>query len=224
MAGWDCAASVKVCAFRFARLNATGNPVAGANNMIVTDRMVSLAASPDVVAGDVYEQKNGCGGLAVSHRNPDTTRWYNLTLTAAEDNPELFEILVEGVELMIKSATTRGYKVPELGSVPTTDYGTSIEAWSEAIDPVTDDVDAELPYFRWVFPKTKNWRLGDVTLENGVKVPALTGRALGNPNWDDGPDHDWFGISDVEADRAINVARDTEIPSVACGYQVIAAS
>lgn len=209
----DCAASLFVCMMRVARLNADGSPDAGANNLYVTDALIKLTWEPDLEAGQEFLVKNGCGDVAASHKHDDQIKRYNMALDLVSPDPDLTELLVGGTVL----DGGNGYQAPSLGR--TTNPDVSIEAWSKAI--VGGDVADTLPWFRWVFPRTR-WQKGARNLEEAFMGVPFTGRATENDNWGNGPANDW----DDDSTKAYQWLRvdDDDLPDSACGYQTLVAS
>lgn len=218
MAQNDCAGSLQVCRLRVARLNADGSPDTGDNNMYVTDTLISLGATPQVVAGEDMSLVNGCGEPVVQHQDEDKITRLNLTASLAKPDPDLVALLT-GATLITDGGDSIGFQYPALNS-SVMGPAVSIEAWSKAI--VNGKVAVDLPWWRWVYPFTE-WRLADApTLENAPLALALTGRALENTEWGNGPANDWAYASD----RVLNVARDetANVPDASCGAVAVPAS
>jgi hypothetical protein len=207
----DCAASLYVCRFRVARLNADGSPKVGANNMVVSEALARLSWEPELEAGTEHVQKNGCGDVYASYKKRDQVKRLTMTLDLVTPDPDLQEILVGGEVL----DNGNGYAYPDLGD--TNDDKVSIEAWSKAL--VNGEVDDTLPWIWWVFPET-SWQYGARALEESFMGLPFTGSATENSNWDNGPANDWPEIST----QVCQHLRIDDIPDADCGYQAIPAS
>lgn len=207
----DCAASLYVCLFRVARLNADGSPKVGANNMVVSEQLGRLTFEPEIEQGTEHTQKNGCGNIVASYKKRNQVKRLNLGLELLSPDPALQEILVGGEVL----ADGDGYAYPELGDA--NEDKVSVEVWTRAI--VDNDVADINPWIWWVFPETK-WQYQGRNLEESFLNMPFAGEATENPNWDNGPANDW----PEESDRVVQHLRIDDIPDVACGYQAIPAS
>lgn len=209
----DCAASLFVCMMRVARLLTDGTPDQGADNLYVSDALIKLAWEPDVEEGNELTQKNGCGDIAASHKHDDQVKAYNMTLDLVSPDPELHELLIGGTVL----DNGNGYQAPALGR--SSAASVSIEAWSKAI--IGGDVADNLPWFRWVFPRSR-WRPGGKNLEEAFMGVPFVGRATENDNWGNGPANDW----DADSTKAFQWLRvpDDDLPDSVCGYQALPAS
>lgn len=217
----DCAGSVQLCALRVAKLASTGAPDPGAENLYVTDTMMSLEVDPEVSDGEDIEEKNGCGKIIVDYRSPDAYRRLNVSLVLAVPNPELVALLTGHGQLLTKDGSTVGFDYPALFDAFPED-GVSIEGWSKAI--VDGVLAGTNPYWRWVLPKVKNFRLGTRTLEDGSSQTTLEGHGYGNAQWGDGPVNDWDSIADEDIAGPLAFARDATIPEASCEYQELVAS
>lgn len=213
-----CFGSVKFCRSRFGRLLNDGVPDPGAENLITTEHAMRLRWAPVYRDGEEIQVPNGCGDLAINHRDKSRLVRWDVELELVYPFPELTEMLVGG-EVIQLNGETIGYASPELG-VAVDDYGVSIEAWSNA--KIGDEDPSELPYIRWVFGKVKNWRFaGERELNNTGHVASVySGEAYDNANFFDGPANDWDYISG----RTWALARDGAPPAAVCGYQTLLAS
>jgi len=83
-----------------------------------------------------------------------------------------------------------GYMAPTLGKIPARAHaGVSIEAFGQAIIDGTQASD--LPYWWWVFPRVKDMHVQPREFANAPALTNLEGQAYENPNWCDGPTHEW---------------------------------
>lgn len=216
----DCAGVIRACAMRVAELDGSGVPNPGAQNLYVTDQLVELTATPNVVNGPEIRQDNACGEAVVSVKSDDLIDRYNIELTIATPDPELTHLLVGGLletdaDPAFVGAT--GYGAPQL-NVNEKPNGVSIELWSQRI---TDGaLDPEFPYLWTIWPRVKSMRLGPMRWFNGVQTRPFVGNAIENANWFDGPLNDW----PISSDRAFHQIETKTIPDTVCGYQSIVAS
>lgn len=83
-----------------------------------------------------------------------------------------------------------GYVAPTLGAIPARAHsGVSFELFGEAIIDGTQASD--LPYFWWVFPRVKDMHVMPREFANAPNLLTLEGQAYENPNWGNGPTHEW---------------------------------
>jgi hypothetical protein len=83
-----------------------------------------------------------------------------------------------------------GYIAPTLGAIPARAHaGISVELFGEAIIDGTQASD--LPFFWWVFPRIKDMHVQPREFANAPNLLNLEGQAYENPNWGDGPTHEW---------------------------------
>lgn len=216
----DCAASINVCMLRVASLKLDGSfDRTGVGTIYTTDQMIKLSFQPDLNAGDDFEQKNGCGVPYVLWKDCDRLKRMVMQLDIATPDPELTQMLMGGT-VLTKGTNTRGYMYPRVNAAVCSPY-VSVEAWSRATlngAPV-----AALPFWRWVFPRVE-WWVASRELGNAIMVSQFNGFGIENPNWYNGPNDDWFAISDQQVVSACAYARDTALPTAVCGSTLRSAS
>lgn len=211
----DCLPQIQACAIRVARLDPSGVPSPGADNLYVSDALVSLTTSPEIEEGEEFTVKNACGSQCVNFKDCDSYKRWTLALELCTPDPELHELLAGGAVLTDGAAV--GYGVPFLGRNDCPN-GFSIELWAKRIDS-SGAQDADYPWAWWVIPRAY-LVLGERKFENGPLANAFTGFAIENPNWFDGPNNDW----PVASDRALQWIPTDTIPEPSCGYAALVAS
>lgn len=211
----NCRRQVQACAIRVARLASDGSPIAGADNLYVSDALTQLVTDPELSEGDEFELKNACGEVCVNFKDCDRLKRLNITLGLCYPDPELQELLLGGT--VLTSGDAVGYAYPELGAA-TCPNGVSIELWARRID-TAGAPDVDFPYEWYVLPRVYLFP-GGRTFENGPITVETTGFAIENPEWFDGPENDW----PVASDRVLQSIPTATIPEAACGYQVATAS
>lgn len=215
MAETDCRGQVNGCAIRVARLDTNGVPLPGAENLYVSDALVSLAWTSVYTDGNEIDESNACGATSVYFKAPDTFKRGDVEITLVTPDPFLSEML-SGGDVLTSGAIPKGFAAPPLG--PITGAGVSVELWSIRVDD--GDMDPSYPYAHWVYPKIKNLRLGDHTHESGALKPVFSGQAYENINWYDGPVGDWPATSD----RVYQWLPAASLPTPSCAYINLAAS
>jgi len=212
----DCAREVFSCALRVARLEPNGVPDPGDDNLYVSDALTTLTVEPVIVEGEEIEVKNACGEVCVNVKDCDRLKRLDLTLGLCYPDPELLELLAGGS--VLTSGDAVGYAFPELGSAGCPN-GVSVELWAKRWEGTSGSQHATFPYSWYVLPKTF-WQHSTRTFENGPVTVELSGFAVENENWFDGPLNDW----PVASDRVMQSIPTATIPEAACGYQPIAVS
>jgi hypothetical protein len=189
MAGNGAPGSVLGVAMRVCRLDAAGFPIAGANNLYVTNNYTKLDMKPVMQAGLDLSQTNAAGATSVSWRTNDTLKRVDLTLELTVPDPELEELL----------------------GVDANPNGVGLELWSRAVkngSPYT------VPYRRWVIGRAF-FVLADRTIDASPLTVPLEGYCNENPNFGNGPLNDWS----LGSSRCVQEALDPTVPTVADGYQ-----
>lgn len=206
-----CLSAVMACRLRVARLHDDGTLDPGAENLYVSDAIISIGSDPDVEAGTVLTQKNGCGRVCVRRRSDDETLAYNLTMSLCQLDAELIEMLT-GATLITVGGVTVGLQRPKQGDAKPL---VCVEAWQEARNATEQATfGGALLWWHWAWPKVK-WTAGQHTLEEGVLTVPLTGYAEENDQMGTGPAADWPDLITA----AESFWLDDAIPDAVCGYQ-----
>lgn len=215
MAETDCRGIVNACRIRVARLDTNGVPLPGANNLYVSDALVSLAFTAVYTDGDEIEEKDACGIARVNFRSADTFKRGDVEITLVTPDPYLSEML-SGGDVLTSGALPKGFAAPPLG--PVVGNGVSVELWAIRVDDGAED--ADYPYAHFAYPRIKNLRIGDHSHEQGALKPVFSGQAYENINWYDGPAGDWPATSD----RVYQWIPTNTLPEASCAYAELAAS
>lgn len=215
----NCFSPILACRLRVARLDDSGAPLAGANNLVVSDALIRIGYSVVVEEGANLTQKNGCGVQCVKYQGDDKITGVNLTLELCSLDFELLEMLTGGT-LVTEGGFTRGLTLPpadqELAN------RVSVEAWSLAWDGDEQATEgADTLTIRTIFPST-SWVEGDRTYEEGITRIPLTGRGRSNANFGDGPGNDLpWGVYVTPKGEYVD---SDPMPEATCGYQSLVAS
>ena len=215
MAGNRCLRPVQGIALRIARLDAAGATPAGASNLIVTDAFTKVGWAPEFAEGETLTVTNAQGANCVDRKDADKYRWWNIALDLCFPDPEIAE-MIAGALLITTTGDTTGAGVPRLNQA-ISQNGVSLEIWTHALNGPSN-TDAITPYIKFVMPKTYNWTIGEQSIENGAVVLPLSGTAIENPGWLNGPANDWIGPSGADS-RAIMWMQTATVPASVCGYQ-----
>ena len=210
-----CPGQIQACAMRISKLDGSGVPNPGAQNMYVTNSLITLGYTAEVAVGDDVEVRNACGEVCLSYKDCDRLKRLNVEITLCKPDPELMEVLVGGTRLVSGDAV--GYAFPQLNAT-SCPQGVSIELWARAVNSAGSPDDL-FPYNWWVFPRVY-LQHNAATFENGPFQPQFSGFAIENENWFDGPLNDW----PVASTRVAQMIPTDDIPTPSCGYAAIAAS
>lgn len=167
---------------RVTRLDSVGNPVAGPNNLVVTDKAITLTITPDVLAGEQKDTKGGNDRLLNTYRGQDIVRRRNLELDVGVDQEALAEILTGAAAI----TDTGGDPIGVQFNSPC-DFDSpflAFEGWQDLWDCDHQPSDP-YRYLLWVFPSSR-WIDGPTTAHNDFTPFKFHGYTVGNANWGEG--------------------------------------
>lgn len=216
-----CFTSVDACAIRVAKLATSGHALAGASNGYVSDAQIKIDIGLEIDTGAEFIQKNGCGQIVTSVKEPDKIKRATLKLDLAQLDFELMYLMCGG-NLKTKTGHGIGYEPPAIdGGAPAP---ICFEVWSKAFDAAQQSVPAftspNAAYLHFVLPMVACTQQ-PFTLANGITVFSVNGNGSENAQISaDGPFNDWptdiaqqSGIT-----RTYGVFLDPTIPTAACGF------
>lgn len=209
-----CLPQVQAIAMRVTDLDVDGVPLPGADTIVVSNALTTMAVSPVYTDGDEIEEKGASGAVCVNFRSADSLKRYDVTITICTPDPYL-QAKLSGGDVLTAGGKV-GFADPAIGVV--TGNGVSIEIWTLRI--LSGALDSDSPYAWHVYPRVQNLRVGDYTHQNGSLAPVFSGQAVENPNWFDGPDNDWPAASD----RVHQWIEANSYPTPACGPSALVAS
>lgn len=210
-----CSPWVQACAMRVSRLASDGSPIAGSDDLYVTDQFTTFRIRTVKKTGDEFTVPNACGEDCVNYKAPDTYKRLDIDLGLCVRDPELMELISGGTRL--SSGAAVGYAYPALGSAG--NDGVALEFWAKRLSGTTGQQDATFPYERILFPRAYLFH-ADWEIANAPIVAAFSGFAIENPEFLDGPQNDWT----VASSRVVQSLPVATIPTPACGYQTALAS
>lgn len=225
MGDYDGAGSLFGLGMRVTRLDATGAPLAGANNSYVTDALVKVDLGLEYDEADEIVQKNGAGRICVSYKAPDSLKRGTIEeLQVCTPDPNLLPFLMGGevIEDPDDPAGARaiGYKAPEVGGDPNPN-GIGIEVWTRAV--IGGSYASSLPYFHWVVPRAFLKPSSGLTISGeDPMVPEFEGFSTQSESWGTGPDAA-LDTNLLTADRVWQYLRVAELPDLAPAFTEIAA-
>ena len=212
----NCGPSFGACGARVTLLDEFGNVDAGENSY-VTDKLVSLAFSPNIDTGNTFSQRNGCGCSLARFRAEDIFNWWEFTFTDGAMEPEMMALMV-GSTTITDAGDSVGFHFPSALDCSDVRRQVALEIWTQHI--VGSNKDAGHPYIHWVWPASV-WQLGDNTAEEDFMNPVLTGFSRSNPLWGSGPYSDGPPDgSDVGPEGAVWKTSDTP-PAADCATATV---
>lgn len=213
-----CASSINVCRMRVAKLDATGVPLPGSDNLYVSDALIKADVGLTISAGNRIEQRNGCGAICLTYEERDRVVGSTLGLELCQLDAELIGMLT-GARVLMRDGEAVGLDVTD----PADDHGVSVEMWTMAWDDEEQlVVGGKLAYYRMGFPRLRSV-LGNHTLEQAVLRVPVTGKGNANANFYDGPANDWPDAP-ILGPYAVFLDDEDGMPDAACGYQTLLAS
>lgn len=209
-----CDAAIHLCAVRVTRLDSIGNPVAGPNNVYVTENSIQVTVKPEVEAGVSKTLVGGCDCIIADYRGYDKLKRFNLEIDLGKLEPGLQEMMIGASAILDADLDPIGIWWPsQLSCNDPSQPNVCFEGWQDLWE---DDHQASAPFrfVHWIWPSTF-WQIGDHTLQNDFNQPKLTGFTRGNPNWGLGI----YGDLPEAAEPLGGWFYDDSIPTAECGWQ-----
>lgn len=209
----ECLAALHLCRVRATRLDATGSPTAGPNNVVVSDTPMVLSVTPNIEAGQDKTLVGGCDCIIATYRGFDKLKRFDLSLDMGLMEPALFELMT-GATAILDGSDPIGnwFPINQFDCSTPAQPNVCFEGWQTGWDE--DQQDATWPYIHWIFPSSF-WHYDAQTLQDDFTQPKLTGFTRGNSNWGEGI----FGDLPEAAEQLGGWFYSTTIPTASCGYQ-----
>lgn len=213
LAATQCLASIYANRIRVSRLHSSGSLAPGAKNLYVTDSVIKVGWTPQLLAGQQFTGYNGSGAVCVYASEDDQILRYDLTLDLCTLDFELFELLMGG-RTITQGGVTVGYADRPLQSGPPM---VCFEAWSTAyVGNAVATADNTTLFFHHVWPNVK-WTIGASTMDRAVYTTPVLGKGIPNTQMGLGPSAQWPTV----ITEAHAVFLDEAIPAAVCGYQAL---
>lgn len=210
--------SIKGRVARITRLDQCGAPVYGTCGYLVTEGFISVAFSREEEAGDEYTQKNAWGAFCINEKDPDLTKWWNVTIVLCEVDPDILDI-VGGATPVVFGTDTIGVTFGP--NAPVGKF--AIEVWTKAVGQGAC-AGGTLEWGYFLAAEVRNGKVdGDITIENAALTMTLVGEAISATDaWGIGPHGDnpmkvLTGFP--EGDQLAIVKTDVQPPAVTEGCQ-----
>jgi len=209
----QCLAAIHLCRVRATRLNDDGTPMAGPNNVYVSDKPIQLGVTPVLEAGKDSTLTGGCDCIIATYRGFDKLKRFDFELDLGVLEPDLLELLLGSAII-----TASGENIGQWWSENAFDCSVAaqpnicLEGWQTGWED--DRQSVSHPFVRWIWPSTY-WQIAAHTLQNDFTQPKITGFSRGNSAWGLGI----FGDQPEAAGPLGGFFYDSQQPAAECGYQ-----
>lgn len=209
----ECLAAIHLCRVRATRLNANGTPMAGPNNVYVSDKPIQLGVTPVIEAGQDKTLVGGCDCIVAEYRGTDKLKRFDFTLDLAVLEIGLLEMLL-GSDVILDTGVPIGqwWSEQAFQCSSAVQPNVALEGWQTGW--ATGGPDVTWPYIHWVWPSTF-WQIGAHTLQNDFLQPQVTGFSRSNSAWGTGI----YGDQPEAAGSLGGFFYSATIPAASCGYQ-----
>lgn len=211
-----CPTPLHICRLRVTKLDSVGNVSSDDDNSWVTDKVISLAPTPELQSGEDRTLQGGCECIIASVRTPDRLKRFTFELVLGALEPGLFSLLI-GATVMADGADDIGFDWPDQIDCSFVEQLVAIEAWGDAY--TGDAPDPVRPYFYALWPASQ-WEPAQTTFQNDFAPFTFNGFSRTNSQWGDGP----YGDVDLPASPGIRggiyqVA--SAPPTAACDFATV---
>jgi hypothetical protein len=217
VSGEICTIVRQPCVVRFARLDSTGATPAGVTNGYIATGFIEGTITP------VYEDTDALGAITDACDNVmlddpahNLYRGSDVELQFGPFAPERME-LTAALTLLTNAGSTVGWAMPAQGLV--NPPGVSVEIWLNNYTYGSANVLATNNFVRCVMPKLINPKVSPLTLGRANQIQTITGRAVDNPGFGNGPANDILVITPTT--RSVYFYQENTRPTAACGYFTI---
>jgi len=172
---------------RVTKLDSCGVPLTGVGSCsIVTKGFVSVERTAEFADPDEFVAKNADGDLCLNERSPALFRWYNLTITFCEVDPDLYAMLTGNPVVLDDTTPTPrsvGWRTREGANV---NANVAIELWTKLGGQQCSGGVPQWGYY--LLPFVKEGTAGDLTIANAASSFVVTNaRTAGGAGWAEGP-------------------------------------
>lgn len=178
--------SIKSRRARITRVDDCGSPVYGECSYVVTNGYISITFSREEESGDEYTQKNAWGDFCINEKDPDLTKWWNVSIQFCEIDPDILDI-TGGANPVVFEDDTIGVTFGP--NAPVNAF--ALESWTKkaGTDACAGGVQ-EWGFF--ITPFIRNGKVeGDIVLANAALTLTISGEAIAATDaWGVGPHGD----------------------------------
>jgi len=211
----DCPNLIHLCVIRVTRLDALGNPLAGPDNVWVSNTEAQLVVTPQYEAGKRIVQVGGCDCITGFYQGFDKLTNFTLDLDINKAEWGLMEMMTGGTAIADSATAAKGIWWPTNAydcAVPA-QPNVCFEGWQDAYD--IDHPDPDTPYVHWIYPSSF-WKIEAHTMQNDFTPLKMTAFTRANPNWGEGIYGD---LPEAAGDLGGGFDTDVAPPTASCLYQ-----
>ena len=180
----QCFTPWKIPIIRITNLNSCGVPQTGCT-VVATDSIISVEMEPEYEERQDFFKKNGDGTFCVQVTNPPIFKWYNVTVTICNVDPDLIA-LTTGEQRVYDDAAVpnaHGWST-DVGAAANSNF--ALEGWTRLANtsvPCTGGVEYGYGILPWVTQAT----IQAMTLQNDTTDLVIAGRTQVGSPWGTGP-------------------------------------
>lgn len=178
----QCVTPIQARVMRLVKLDDCGNPVTGAESMVVvSDGFISIASSPQYQDGEEHSQRNAAGAIALYQKDPSELTRVDLTTNFCILDPDAI-VVITG-ERLLTNATDVGTGIAYGEGMLTARH--SLEVWQPVAGAGACDPSGNQQFVYWAFPNVGNAKVQDFTFENGpFQFTTVAETRAVSPLWD----------------------------------------
>jgi hypothetical protein len=179
-----CFKPIRVPRVRATLLDSCGAVVESSCSSITTSGIVTIEQTAELQDRDEFYEKNADGEFCVEDDVPPILKWYNLTITFCEVDPEMVYFMNRQTLIMSDEETPSAIgNVSRQGDIALVNFG--FEAWTRLANQSDCADGVRYGYILW--PWVVEGTMGDVTYQNGTANFVVTARTKRYSLWDEGP-------------------------------------
>lgn len=180
----QCFTIWKIPRIRATLLNSCGVPQTGCST-VVSSGVISVEMEPEYEERQDFFKKNGDGTFCVTVTNAPVLKWYNVTLTMCDVDPDLIAIATAEQRVYDDAATPNaiGWSTDE-GAAANANF--ALELWTRLANtstPCTGGVEYGYGILPWITQAT----IQAQTFQNDTVDLVIAGRTSNRSPWGTGP-------------------------------------
>lgn len=179
-----CFKPIRVPRVRATLLDSCGAVVESSCSSITTSGIVTIEQTAELQDRDEFYEKNADGEFCTEDDVPPILKWYNLTITFCEVDPEMVYFLNRQTLIMSDNDTPVAIgNVSRQGDIANVNF--AFEAWTRLANQADCADGVRYGYILW--PWVVEGTMGDVTYQNGTANFVVNARTKRYSLWDEGP-------------------------------------